>query len=62
MKNIFYFILFSFSSIISMAQSVETKTVLFLIPFYSDTFNEEEIANIITCDDIYNISSFELIG
>ncbi len=40
----------------------EVKTILFLIPFYSQQYNAEALLEVKSCDDLKKIASFQLMG
>lgn len=65
MKSKFFLLLFICMSVTSLwAQDPvsKEKTVLFLIPFYTEQYNEQAVANIKTSEDIASIYSFQLMG
>ncbi len=63
-KKIFSFVLVVLMAVPMYAQQLSSseKTILFLIPFYSKDFNEEELYSIKSSDDIQNVKSFQLMG
>ena len=60
-KILLLLILFSYSYL-SFSQQDNTKTVLFLIPFFADRTNEINLSKIITDEDIYAVTPFQLVG
>ncbi len=40
----------------------EEKTILYLIPFYSTNYNPQVVSAIRDCDEIRNVSAFQLMG
>ena len=62
MKKALLALLLVFFSHFSFAQPKTEKTILFLIPFFSDRIDEIDLLRITTDDDIYAITLFQLVA
>lgn len=57
-----FFLFITLIMLFSWSAEAQEKTILFLIPFYSDSYVEQQLSNIHECEDIYGIKSFQLMG
>ena len=62
MKRILLLIILLSYSYFSFSQQDNTKTVLFLIPFFSDRIDEINLSKITTDEDIYAATPFQLVA
>ena len=63
MKKVLTFCLLALAVFSLSAQpTVEKKTILFLIPFYSNEYNSTAATSVRSSNDIYSINSFLLMG
>ena len=62
MKKILLLSIFLSYSYFSFSQQDNTKTVLFLIPFFSDRTDEINLSKITTDEDIYAATPFQLVA
>lgn len=49
-------------ALLPLSAGAKEKTILFLIPFYSQTYSSEQVSAIRECEDIASIKSFQLFG